>query len=50
LAGKAVTRLEDIQTHLMGENIGKSLAAKFIRGGEVREAAIVVGERGAGGE
>jgi len=45
LAGRAVTRLEDIQTQLQGEAIGKSMPAKLVRGGAVRETTIVVGER-----
>jgi len=48
LAGRAVTRLEDIQTQLQGEAIGKSMPAKLVRGGAVRETTIVVGERSHG--
>src|ERR1700726_1033286 len=36
LAGHAVTRLEDIQSHLAGDAIGKTLPFKFIRGGAIR--------------
>jgi serine protease Do len=50
LGGRVVTRLEDVQEHLYGENIGKSVEAKFVRGGELREADIVIGERKSGGE
>lgn len=42
---KPVTRLEDVQAHLAGENIGKSVNAQFLRGGAPREATIAVGER-----
>ena len=45
LAGRPVSRLEDIHTQLHGEAIGKSLAAKFVRGGSIQETTIVVGER-----
>jgi len=45
ISGKPVTRLEDVQAHLAGENIGKSLAAQFLRGGEPREISLVVGVR-----
>jgi S1-C subfamily serine protease len=45
LAGKPITRLEDVQEHLYGETIGKSVEAKFVRGGELRETNIVIGER-----
>jgi len=44
--GKAVTRLEDVWVHLIGENIGNSVNAQFLRGGVPREIAIAVGERG----
>jgi S1-C subfamily serine protease len=49
LQGKPVTRLEDVQAHLQGENIGKALTAKFLRGGEAREASITIAERPNGG-
>jgi S1-C subfamily serine protease len=45
LNGKMVTRLEDVQAHLHGENIGKSVRGEFLRGGVKREVDIVVGER-----
>jgi S1-C subfamily serine protease len=50
LAGHAITRLEDVQFHVHGDTIGKPLAAKFIRGGALQEATIVVGERPHGGK
>jgi S1-C subfamily serine protease len=50
LAGDPVTRLEDIQAHLAGDSIGKKLPLKFVRGGAIQEASIVVGERPHGGE
>jgi S1-C subfamily serine protease len=50
LAGHAVTRLEDIQSHLAGDAIGKTLPLKFVRGGAIQEASIVVAERPHGGE
>jgi S1-C subfamily serine protease len=43
--GKAVMRLEDVQAHLHGEQIGKTIHAEFVRGGVKREAEIVVTER-----
>ena len=43
--GKPVTRLEDVQTHLAGENIGKSVTTQFLRGGAPREISIAVSER-----
>lgn len=48
LAGKAVTRLEDVHVQLGAESIGKSLPLKFVRGGALQEASIVVGERSHG--
>lgn len=50
LAGRPVTRLEDIYSQLLGEVIGKALAVKFVRGGAIQEANIVVGERRFEGE
>jgi S1-C subfamily serine protease len=50
LAGHAVTRLEDVHGQLGAESIGKSLAIKFVRGGALQEANIVVGERAHGAE
>jgi S1-C subfamily serine protease len=45
LAGQNIARLEDVQSHLQPENIGKSLTAKFVRGGAVHELSITVAER-----
>jgi S1-C subfamily serine protease len=50
MAGDAVTGLEDIQSHLGGEAIGKTLPLKFVRGGAIQEGSIVVAERPHGGE
>lgn len=48
LAGNSVSRLEDVHGQLGAESIGKSLPVKFVRGGAVQEASIVVGERAHG--
>lgn len=45
LNGKPVMRMEDVQAHLHGENIGKTVRAQFLRGGAPREVDIVVAER-----
>src|SRR5258706_285341 len=45
LAGHPVAQLENVQSQLQAENIGKPLAAKIVRGGAVREFSITVGER-----
>jgi S1-C subfamily serine protease len=50
LAGHTVTRLEDVHGELGAESIGKSLSLKFVRGGALQEASLVVGERGRGAE
>jgi serine protease Do len=49
-AGRAVTRLEDIHAQLAAESIGKSLPVKFVRGGAIQEASIIVGERAHGAD
>jgi S1-C subfamily serine protease len=50
LAGQPVSRPENVQWHLQSENIGKSLAAKILRGGTVRDVTIAVGDRANEGE
>ncbi len=49
LAGHPITRLEDVQSLLVGDAIGKSLPLKLVRGGSVQEGSIVVAERPHGG-
>ncbi|OLC94233.1 MAG: hypothetical protein AUH86_14935 [Acidobacteria bacterium 13_1_40CM_4_58_4] len=49
-AGHPVTRLEDIHAQLAAESIGKPLPVKFVRGGALQEASIVVGERAHGAD
>lgn len=50
LAGHSVARLEDIHSQLHAAAIGKPLALKFVRGGAVQEATVVIAERRHGGE
>jgi S1-C subfamily serine protease len=50
IGGLPITRLEDVQSLLTAEAIGKTLPLKFVRGGSVREGNIVVAERPHGGE
>jgi S1-C subfamily serine protease len=50
LGGQSITRLEDVQSLLIGDAIGKTLPLKFVRGGTVQEGSIVVVERPHGGE
>jgi S1-C subfamily serine protease len=49
LAGKPVTRLEDVHSQLTSEAIGKSLPLRLVRGGAAQEVTIVIGERPRGG-
>ena len=46
--GKAVTRLEDVWVHLIGESIGQSITVQFLRGGAPREVSITIAERANG--
>jgi serine protease DegQ len=50
LEGQPVTHLDNVQSHLHAENIGKTLAAKIVRGGAVQNLNIVVSERGHKGD
>lgn len=50
LAGHSVSRLEDVHGQLGAESIGRSLPLKFVRGGALQEANIVVGERAHGAD
>jgi S1-C subfamily serine protease len=50
LAGWPVAGLEDVHAQLHATAIGKPLAVKFVRGGAIQEASIVVGERRHAGE
>ena len=45
LAGQPVTDTDDIQSALGGESVGKPIAARIVRGGQVIELNITVGER-----
>jgi S1-C subfamily serine protease len=45
LEGEPVTHLENVQSHLHGENIGKTLVAKVVRGGAAQTISVVVTER-----
>ncbi len=50
LAGQPVSRPENVHAQLRGENIGKSLSAKIVRGGAVQNVTITVGDRAQGAE
>lgn len=45
LAGKAACDTDDLQAVLDGEPVGKPLAARIVRGGQVIELSVTVGER-----
>ncbi len=45
LAGKPVTDTDDIQATLGGDSVGKPVLARIVRGGQVIEVSITVGER-----
>jgi S1-C subfamily serine protease len=45
LADQPVAHLENVQSHLHSENIGKTLTAKVLRGGTLQTMNILVGER-----
>jgi S1-C subfamily serine protease len=48
LAGHPVTRMEDVQSELHADNIGRSLAAKVLRGGVLQDLTLAVAERPSG--
>lgn len=50
LSGRSITGLEDVHAQLAAESIGKPLTVKFVRGGALQEATIIVGERAHGAE
>jgi S1-C subfamily serine protease len=43
--GRQVAQLEDIQSQLHGEMIGKRVSVELIRGGALQEVSILIGER-----
>jgi S1-C subfamily serine protease len=45
LAGKPLSDTDEIQAILNGQSVGKPLAARIVRGGQVIELTITVGER-----
>jgi S1-C subfamily serine protease len=45
LAGQSIARFEDVQSQLQPENIGRTLAARIVRGGAIQEVSIAVAER-----
>ena len=45
LAGESVTHLEELLALLTGERVGKSVPVSIVRGGELREVTVTIGER-----
>lgn len=45
LGDQAVQEIDDLQSALGPGSVGKSLKARFVRGGEVKELSVMVGER-----
>ncbi len=50
LEDRAITQLEDVQSLLAADAIGKSLSLKYFRGGKLQSANILVAERPHGGD
>jgi len=50
LGGQPISRPENVHAQLAGENIGKPLSAKIVRGGAIQNVTITVGDRAAGAE
>lgn len=49
VGSQTVAHLEDVQSQLHAENIGKTLPAKIVRGGALKDIHITIGERAHGG-
>jgi S1-C subfamily serine protease len=45
LGGYTVSNLDDLMSLLVGERVGSSVPVKVLRGGELREVKVVIGER-----
>jgi S1-C subfamily serine protease len=45
LDGEQVRHIEELMALLSGDRVGKEVSARVLRGGEVREVKIVIGER-----
>ena len=45
LDGQKVGHIEELMALLTGDRVGKQVAAKILRGGEVREMKVTIGER-----
>ncbi len=45
IESKPINDIEDLQTYLSGDRVGKSVRANIIRGGELKNISVTVGER-----
>jgi S1-C subfamily serine protease len=45
LDGQAVTDLDDLLASLTGDRVGKAVAVRIVRGGQVQEVRATIGER-----
>ncbi len=45
LDGQAVRHMDDLMAILSGDRVGKAVTAKIVRGGQVHEASVTIGER-----
>lgn len=45
LDGQPVRHADDLQTLLTGERVGKAVALKLVRGGQVQEVSVMVGQK-----
>ncbi len=45
LDGQAVRHMDDLMAILSGDRVGKAVTAKIVRGGQVHETSVTIGER-----
>lgn len=45
LAGERVRHMDDLMARLSGDNVGKAVAVKVLRGGQIAEMTVTIGER-----
>lgn len=45
IESKPIEEIEDLQSYLLGDTVGKSVRIRIIRGGELKDVGITVGER-----
>lgn len=45
IAGERVRHMDDLMARLSGDNVGKAVAVKVLRGGQIAEMTVTIGER-----